>query len=46
MATTIIVMFMRTSAVFFASKGVKKGFCGQLALCFQANEHAVKYKIV
>jgi len=30
----------------YASKGVKKGFCGQLALRFQANEHAVKYKIV
>ena len=30
----------------YASKGVKKGFCGQLALCFQANEHAVKCKIV
>ena len=28
----------------YASKGVKKGFCGQLALRFQANEHAVKYK--
>jgi len=30
----------------YASKGVKKGFCGQLALRFQANEHAVKYKMV
>ena len=30
----------------YASKGVKKGFCEQLALRFQANEHAAKYKIV
>lgn len=27
-------------------KGIKRVFCGQVALRFRANEHAVKYKIV
>jgi outer membrane biosynthesis protein TonB len=30
----------------YNSKGIKKVFCGQVALRFQANEHAVKYKII
>lgn len=30
----------------YTSKGVKKSFCGQVVLRFQANEHAVKYKII
>jgi outer membrane biosynthesis protein TonB len=30
----------------YNSKGIEKLFCGQLALRLQANEHAVKYKIV
>jgi outer membrane biosynthesis protein TonB len=30
----------------YTSEGVKKSFCGQVALRFQANEHGVKYKIV
>jgi outer membrane biosynthesis protein TonB len=30
----------------YTSKGIKKTFCGQVALRFQANEHAVKYKII
>jgi outer membrane biosynthesis protein TonB len=30
----------------YASKGVKKSFCGQVALRFPANEHGVKYKVV
>jgi TonB family protein len=30
----------------YTSRGVKKGFCGRVALHFQANEHGVKYKIV
>jgi len=30
----------------YASKGVKKSFCGQVALRFQASEHGVKYKII
>ena len=30
----------------YNSKGIKKVFCGQVALSFQANEHAVKYKII
>ena len=30
----------------YTPKGVKKSFCGQVALRFQANEHAVKYKII
>lgn len=30
----------------YPSKGVSNNFCGQLALRFRANEHAVKYKIL
>lgn len=30
----------------YNSKGIKKVFCGQVALRFQASEHAVKYKII
>jgi outer membrane biosynthesis protein TonB len=30
----------------YTFEGVKKSFCGQVALRFQANEHGVKYKIV
>ena len=30
----------------YTSQGVKKTFCGQVALRFQANEYGVKYKIV
>jgi TonB family protein len=30
----------------YTSKGVRKNFCGQLAVRFRANEHAVKYKIL
>jgi outer membrane biosynthesis protein TonB len=30
----------------YNSKGIKKVFCGQVALRIQANEHAVKYKII
>lgn len=30
----------------YSSKGIKKVFCGEVALRFQANEHAVKYKII
>jgi TonB family protein len=30
----------------YTSKGVKKGFCGQVALRFQANEYGVKYRIL
>ena len=30
----------------YSSKGIKKVFCGQVALRFQADEHAVKYKII
>jgi TonB family protein len=30
----------------YTSQGVKKPFCGQVALRFQANEHGVKYKII
>jgi len=30
----------------YNSKGIKKVFCGRVALRFQANEHAVKYKII
>ena len=30
----------------YASQGVKKAFCGQAALRFQANEYGVKYKII
>jgi len=29
----------------YTSEGVKKSFCGQVALRFQANERGVKYKI-
>ena len=30
----------------YNSKGIKKVFCGQVTLHFQANEHAVKYEII
>ena len=30
----------------YTSQGVKKTFCGQVALRFQANEYGVKYKII
>jgi TonB family protein len=30
----------------YASEGVKKAFCGRVALRFQANEYGVKYKII
>jgi outer membrane biosynthesis protein TonB len=30
----------------YNSQGDKKVFCGQVALRFQANEHAVKYEII
>jgi len=30
----------------YAPKGVKKAFCGHLAIQFEANEHSVKYEIV
>ena len=30
----------------YSSKGTKRSFCGQVALRFRANEHAVKYKIL
>jgi outer membrane biosynthesis protein TonB len=30
----------------YNSKGIKKVFCGHVALRFQANEHVVKYKII
>ena len=30
----------------YTSQGVKKPFCGQVALRFQANEYGVKYKII
>jgi hypothetical protein len=30
----------------YTSKGVKKGFCGQVALRFRANEYVVKYRIL
>jgi len=30
----------------YTSQGVKKAFCGQVALRFQANEYGVKYKII
>jgi TonB family protein len=30
----------------YVSKGVKKSFCGQIAIRFQANEYGVKYKMV
>jgi TonB family protein len=30
----------------YTSQGVKKPFCGQLALRFQAGEYGVKYKII
>jgi TonB family protein len=30
----------------YTSQGVKKTFCGQIALRFQANEYGVKYKII
>ena len=30
----------------YPSKGVKKTFCGQIALRFEANEQSVKYEIV
>ena len=30
----------------YTSRGVKKAFCGQVALRFQANEYGVKYKII
>jgi outer membrane biosynthesis protein TonB len=30
----------------YAPQGVKKAFCGQVALRFQANEYGVKYKII
>jgi TonB family protein len=30
----------------YTSKGIKKSFCGQVTFHFQANEHAVKYKII
>jgi hypothetical protein len=30
----------------YTSRGVKKAFCGQVALRFQADEYGVKYKII
>ncbi|SRR6266480_171023 len=30
----------------YTSQGVKKTFCGQVAIRFQANEYGVKYKII
>ena len=30
----------------YTSEGVRKSFCGQVALRFQANEYGVKYKII
>jgi outer membrane biosynthesis protein TonB len=30
----------------YTSQGVKKTFCGQVALHFQANDYGVKYKII
>jgi outer membrane biosynthesis protein TonB len=30
----------------YTSRGVKKNFCGQVALRFQANEYGAKYKII
>jgi len=30
----------------YALKGVAKGFCGEVALRFRANEHGVRYKVV
>jgi TonB family protein len=30
----------------YTSEGVRRTFCGQVALRFQANEHGVKYKII
>jgi outer membrane biosynthesis protein TonB len=30
----------------YTSQGVKKTFCGQVAVRFQANEYGVKYKII
>ncbi len=30
----------------YSSKGTKRSFCGQVALCFRANEHGVKYKVL
>jgi len=30
----------------YTSKGIKKPFCGQVAIRFQANEYRVKYKII
>ena len=30
----------------YTSKSIKKSFCGQVTFHFQANEHAVKYRII
>jgi len=30
----------------YASKGIKKSFCGKVALRFQANEHRVRYRVI
>jgi hypothetical protein len=30
----------------YASEGIKKSFCGQVALRFQATEHGVKYRVI
>jgi len=30
----------------YTSQGVKKTFCGKVALRFQANEYGVRYKII
>ncbi len=29
----------------YATEGIKKSFCGKVALRFQANEHRVKYRV-
>lgn len=30
----------------YASEGIRKSFCGQVALRFQATEHGVKYRVI
>ena len=30
----------------YASEGIRKGFCGQVALRIQATEHGVKYRVI
>src|SRR5467141_38460 len=30
----------------YASEGIKKSFCGQVAFRFQATEHGVKYRVI